>query len=53
MRCGDIQSLASEYLDGHLDEARGSALRGHLRECEVCHAWIHDLARVRSGWTFP
>ncbi len=48
MRCGDVQSLASEYLDGHLDEARGSALRGHLHECEACHTWIHDLARVRD-----
>lgn len=49
MRCCDIDRLASTYIDGELDEARASALRGHMRSCERCCAYVEDLARIRDA----
>lgn len=48
MRCADIQALASAYLDGELDNARASALRGHVRMCPDCLALVQDLATLRD-----
>lgn len=48
MRCADVQALASAYLDGELDNARASALRGHVRMCPDCLALVQDLATVRD-----
>lgn len=48
MRCADIQALASDYLDGELDNARASALRGHVRMCPDCLALVQDLATLRD-----
>ena len=48
MRCRDVQDLASAYLDAELDDARASALRGHVRVCPPCLAMVRDLAAVRD-----
>lgn len=48
MRCRDVQDLASVYIDGELDDARASALRGHLRECGPCLALVRGLIAVRD-----
>ena len=48
MRCSDIDRLASTYIDGELDEARASALRGHMRSCERCADHVADLATIRD-----
>lgn len=46
MRCRDVEALDSAYLDGELDEARASAVRGHLRVCEACSERVADLATL-------
>ncbi|MCG8417290.1 MAG: zf-HC2 domain-containing protein [Proteobacteria bacterium] len=48
MRCRDIDRLASRYIDGDLDEARLSALRGHLRGCSRCLELVEDMATIRD-----
>lgn len=48
MRCRDVHDLASAYLDAELDDARASALRGHVRVCPACLALVRDLAAVRD-----
>ncbi len=42
MRCSLIHKLSSAYLDGELDDARSSAVRGHLRACESCAERVAD-----------
>lgn len=49
MRCGDVQDLASAFLDGELDDARASALRGHLRQCPACMTTVRDLGAIRDA----
>lgn len=49
MRCGDVQDLASAFLDGELDDARTSALRGHLRQCSACMTTVRDLGAIRDA----
>ncbi|WP_428262932.1 anti-sigma factor family protein [Haliangium sp.] len=49
MRCPDVHELASAYIDGELDDARSSALRGHLRECDECRCAVLELAAVRDA----
>jgi hypothetical protein len=49
MRCRDIDRLVTAYVDGELDERRSSALRGHLRVCEVCAARVEDEAALRKA----
>ncbi len=49
MRCRDVDRLASAYIDAELDEARASALRGHLRVCQACLSNVEDLAAIRDG----
>lgn len=49
MRCRDVQAVASAYIDGELDEARASALRGHLRTCDACLAMVEELAAIRDA----
>jgi hypothetical protein len=46
MRCRDVEALESAYIDGELDEARASAMRGHLRVCRTCRARVADLATL-------
>jgi Putative zinc-finger len=49
MRCGDVQDLASAFIDGELDDARASALRGHLRQCPACTATVRELGAIRDA----
>jgi hypothetical protein len=46
MRCRDVEALESAYIDGELDEARASAMRGHLRVCQTCRERVADLATL-------
>ncbi|HWN66704.1 MAG TPA: zf-HC2 domain-containing protein, partial [Haliangium sp.] len=48
MRCRDVQDLASSYIDGELDDARASALRGHVRQCPSCLAAVRELGAIRD-----
>jgi hypothetical protein len=49
MRCRDVQDLASSYIDGELDGARTSALRGHVRQCAACLATVRELVEIREA----
>lgn len=49
MRCRDVQDLASSYIDGGLDDARSSALRGHARQCPACLAMVRELGAIRDA----
>jgi hypothetical protein len=49
MRCRDVQDLASSYIDGELDDARASALRGHVRQCPSCLAAVRELGAIRDA----
>ncbi|ACY16664.1 anti-sigma factor family protein [Haliangium ochraceum] len=51
MRCRDVEALASRYIDGELDDARASALRGHARECSPCRALLGDWLSMREAAT--
>jgi hypothetical protein len=46
MKCRDVEGRLSAYLDGELDDAAASALRGHLRLCEACRRAADDHAAV-------
>jgi len=53
MNCRDVERRLSAYLDGELDGAAASALRGHLRICADCRraadeqaALVDQLARL-------
>lgn len=49
MRCDDVIARLTAYVDGELDDASGSALRGHLRTCATCHAAALDEVAVRDA----
>lgn len=49
MTCDDIRPRLTGYLDGDLDPDRGSAVRGHLRECAACRQVATDEAALRDG----
>jgi anti-sigma factor (TIGR02949 family) len=49
LRCDDIIRRLTAYVDGELDDATGSALRGHLRTCATCHAAAEDEVAVRDA----
>ena len=49
MNCDDVKPQLTAYLDGELEDDRGSAVRGHLRECEACRAASEDEAALRDG----
>jgi predicted anti-sigma-YlaC factor YlaD len=49
MKCTDIRSQLTAYLDGELEDDRGSAVRGHLRTCEACRTAATDEAALRDG----
>lgn len=49
MTCDDIRPRLTGYLDGDLDPDRGSAVRGHLRECAACRQVASDEAALRDG----
>lgn len=49
MSCDDIRPRLTGYLDGDLDDDRGSLVRGHLRTCEACRQIATDEASLRDG----
>jgi hypothetical protein len=51
LRCDDVITRLTAYVDGELDDATGSALRGHLRTCATCHAAALDEVAVRDAMT--
>ena len=47
MTCSQASRQLTAYVDGELDPAAGSALRGHLRECASCRsAAAHEAATL-------
>ncbi len=49
MTCRDVDALVTRHVDGELDDARASALRGHLRSCAGCRARVEDEALLRDS----
>jgi hypothetical protein len=49
MRCESVREQLTAYLDGDLNDTRGSAVRGHLRGCEACRQVATDEAALRDG----
>lgn len=49
MKCESVREQLTAYLDGDLGDARGSAVRGHLRGCEACRQVAADEATLRDG----
>ncbi len=49
MTCRDVDALVTRHVDGELDDARASALRGHLRSCAACRARVEDEALLRDS----
>lgn len=49
MTCRDVEARLTAYLDGELDPATSSALRGHLRTCAACNAMAEDHARIAGA----
>lgn len=49
MTCDDVRPQLTAYLDGELEDDRGSAVRGHLRGCEACRIAADDEAALRDG----
>jgi hypothetical protein len=49
MNCSDTRAKLTAYLDGELADERGSAVRGHLRECAECRRISDDEAVLRDG----
>lgn len=49
MICDDVRAKLTAYLDGELEDNRGSAIRGHLRGCEACRHMAADEAALRDG----
>jgi anti-sigma factor RsiW len=49
VKCEAIRTQLTAYLDGDLEDHRGSAVRGHLRGCEACRQVAADEAALRDG----
>jgi uncharacterized protein YukE len=49
MRCAAIARLLDELVDGTLDAARASAVRGHVRECRECARRLDETAALKQG----
>lgn len=49
MKCESVRRQLTAYLDGELEDHRGSAVRGHLRSCEACRRVASDEAALRDG----
>jgi len=47
--CDKVRPRLTAYLDGELADDRGSAVRGHLRECPACRRVASDEAALRDG----
>jgi len=49
VKCQHAREQLTAYLDGELEGDRGSAVRGHLRECEECRQVAENEAALRDG----
>ncbi len=49
MKCDSVRAQLTAYLDGELEDDRGSAVRGHLRGCDACRQVATDEAALRDG----
>lgn len=49
MTCDKVRAELTAYLDGELADERGSAVRGHLRNCAACRGVAADEAALRDG----
>ncbi len=49
MNCRTALDELTAYLDGELDAATASAVRGHLRLCPACRTVAEDHAAIRDG----
>ncbi|MFT3699850.1 MAG: zf-HC2 domain-containing protein [Kofleriaceae bacterium] len=49
MTCDDVRPQLTAYLDGELEDERGSAVRGHLRTCDDCRRAADDEGVLRDG----
>ncbi len=49
MRCRDVEALATQFVDGDLDDRRASAVRGHARTCPDCAALLEDELLVAEA----
>jgi hypothetical protein len=47
--CEHARGQLTAYLEGELDDAAGSAMRGHLRTCAACRDAARDEAALRDG----
>jgi hypothetical protein len=49
LTCDDVLHRLTAYVDGELDDASGSAMRGHLRTCAACRRAADDELGVRDA----
>jgi hypothetical protein len=49
MTCETVRPQLTAYLDGELEDERGSAVRGHLRGCVACRTAAEEEAALRDG----
>jgi hypothetical protein len=48
VNCRSVTGQLTQYLDGELDAATASAVRGHLRMCATCRGAAEDHAVIRD-----
>jgi hypothetical protein len=46
--CERLHALACDFVDGVLEEAQGSLLRGHMDHCAACAALVRALAESKA-----
>jgi hypothetical protein len=49
MRCAEVMAKSTAYLEGEVSPEQGSALRGHLRQCESCRHALLEESVIRDG----
>jgi len=49
VNCTSVTGQLTAYLDGELDTATASAVRGHLRTCAACRGAAEDHAVIRDS----
>jgi hypothetical protein len=49
MPCDRVRAQLTAYLEGELEDDRGTVVRGHLRTCAACRQVAEDEAALRDG----